>query len=92
MKKDHPGVQPEKDGSKCPRAKATECLPETAFAEIQTSITEGDLSYDSGMASQKLTHDTESGPTSADDLQNIDGAIQKMDNQLHIRLWWGGEH
>ena len=45
MKKDHPGVQPEKDGSKCPRAKAAECLPEAALAEIQTSITERGLSH-----------------------------------------------
>lgn len=49
MKKDYPGVQPEKDGLKCPRAKAAECLPETALAEMQTSITESDVSHESGV-------------------------------------------
>lgn len=86
MKKDHPGVQPEKDGSKCPRAKAAECLPEAALAEIQMSITERDLSNESGVASQKLTHDPESSPTSADDLQNVDDPIQKKWIIIHTSM------
>jgi hypothetical protein len=72
MKKVHPGVQPEKDGSKWPRAKAAECLPATALAEIQTSITESDVSHESGGGSEKFTNNSKSGPTSADHLQNVD--------------------
>lgn len=38
------------------------------------------------VASQKLTHDPESSPTSADDLQNVDDPIQKKWIIIHTSM------
>lgn len=39
MKKDHPGVHPEKDGSKLPRAKEAERRPAAALVDSDIKIT-----------------------------------------------------
>lgn len=39
IKKAHPGVHPDGEGSKCPRAKAAEWRPAAALADKHTRIT-----------------------------------------------------
>ena len=69
MKKAHPGVHPEAEGSKKPRAKAAERRPAAASAENPMRMTvEFEMELSNLMVYLRLTEDCKDRPDCADHL------------------------